>query len=134
VAWLAGLLEGEGYFGMINSRVGGKVYRYPRIGVNMTDRDVVDRVGAMWGIKTFAWQPPPPSKKTQYRVMISGWAAADWMRLLHPWLGIRRQFRITEILAEYDAQEPTQKRRSRSCSEAAAKRSRRADGTFERSA
>jgi len=133
VAWLAGLLEGEGYFGIINSRVGGKTYRYPRIGVNMTDLDVIDRVGTMWGIKTFSWQPPPPSKKRQHRVMISGWAAADWMRRLYPWLGDRRRQRIDRILAEYDAQEPTQKRRSRACSEAAAKRSRRLDGTFEKS-
>jgi hypothetical protein len=29
IAWLAGLLEGEGYFGMVNNRVNGKTYRYP---------------------------------------------------------------------------------------------------------
>lgn len=47
-AWLAGLLEGEGYFGTINSWVSGRCYRYPRIGVNMTDRDVIDRVATLW--------------------------------------------------------------------------------------
>jgi hypothetical protein len=44
IDWLAGLLEGEGYFGTIPSHVGGQTYRYPRVGISMTDRDVIARV------------------------------------------------------------------------------------------
>ena len=40
--WLAGLLEGEGSFLMARNIVAGKVYRYPKITVNMTDRDVIE--------------------------------------------------------------------------------------------
>jgi hypothetical protein len=120
---------------MANSRVGGKVYRYPKVIVNMTDKDVIDHVVAMFGGSTYAMPPARkfPDRKPQWRAQISGWQAADWMRRLYPCLGTRRRARIDEILAEYEAQEPTQVRRSRSCSEAAAKRPRRADGTFGRS-
>jgi hypothetical protein len=130
LAWLAGLLEGEGYFGMIKNHVGGKVYRYPRIGVSMTDKDVIDRVGALWGVKTFILQPAISGRKTQYRVTVSGGSAATWMRDLLPWMGARRSRRITEILAEYDAREPVQVRRARACSKAVAGRPRYEDGTF----
>lgn len=124
MAWLAGLLEGEGYFGMITNRVGGKAYRYPRVGVTMTDEDVVAKVAALFRLKCYKIAPNghPTSKKMQYRAIITGWAAAEWMRRLYPLLGSRRQGQIAQVLAEYDAQEPTQKRRSRSCSEAAAAR------------
>jgi len=125
---------------MTKNHVGGKTYRYPRVGVSMTDKDVIDRVGALWGIKTYALPRYSnegreiPSYKAAYRVMIHGWAAAEWMRLMFPLMGTRRQARITEVLAEWDAREPTQARRSRSCSAAAAKRQRHLDGTFKVSA
>lgn len=121
---------------MISSHVGGKTYRYPRVGVTMTDRDVVARVAELFGLSCYSIPPNghPTSRKMQYRAIITGWAAAEWMRLLYPMLGARRQDQIGRVLAEYDAQEPTQKRRRRSCSEAAARRSRRPDGTFEKSA
>jgi hypothetical protein len=46
VAWLAGLLEGEGYFGLIPNKVKGKTYRYARVGVTMTDEDVIRRAAS----------------------------------------------------------------------------------------
>jgi hypothetical protein len=129
VAWLAGLLEGEGYFGMIRSRVGGKVYRYPRVGVTMTDRDVIDRVAAMFDTKVYAVKPGPQSNLESYRFTLVGTRAAELMVALRPWMGGRRQAKIDATLAEYGAIETTQVRRSRSCSEAAAKR-QRSNGRF----
>ena len=45
VGWLAGLLEGEGYFGLVPNKSGGKTYHYARLGVTMTDSDGVERGG-----------------------------------------------------------------------------------------
>ena len=36
-AWIAGLLEGEGYFGFSKTR------RFPYVSIEMTDRDVIQR-------------------------------------------------------------------------------------------
>jgi hypothetical protein len=135
-AWLAGLLEGEGYFGMIRNRVGGKTYRYPRIGVSMTDRDVIARVATMFGLGTYEIKAPGNShgRLDSYRAWSTGEAGAEWMRSLRSLMGERRRDQIDTVLTEWDAREPAQIRRSRSCREAALKRAHRADGTFERSA
>ena len=128
IAWLAGLLEGEGSFQTINSWVNGKAYRYPKITVNMTDLDVIEHVARLFGTKVYVmpiyvregYAPP----KQQWRATSTGKRAAEWMRKLYPYLGSRRQARIDEVLAEYAALEPTESRRQKACSEAAAGRTR----------
>src|ERR1700752_4091104 len=101
--WLAGLLEGEGTFGTVNSWQGGKCYRYPRISVLMSDEDVISRVSKFWDVKIFAYNPPLPSKKRLYRVTKIGAAAAEIMRILKPLMGIRRQRQIEKALLEYES-------------------------------
>jgi hypothetical protein len=88
LAWLAGLLEGEGYFGTVNNRVAGKVYRYPRVGVNMADSDVIARVASLWSVSVYVMRQSGVSKKTAYRAATTGARAADWMRRLYPFMGI----------------------------------------------
>lgn len=128
--WLAGLLEGEGWFGTTNCHVKGKTYRYPRVGVSMTDRDVIERVAAFWGNKVAVLRPYGVSKKTQYRVMISGKKAAEYMVMLRPHMSKRRQEQIDAVLAEWNSREPTDVSRKKSCQEAAKTRTRTVDGRF----
>jgi hypothetical protein len=132
LAWLAGLLEGEGSFLMYRCHKGGREYRYPKIVVGMTDLDVIEHAASLLGENKV--YPLPPSKqgerKPAFRAHVSGRKAADLMHQLYPLLGQRRRARIDQILTEYEAQEPTQARRRRSCSEMAANRPRHADGTF----
>jgi hypothetical protein len=135
ISWLAGLLEGEGSFWTVKSRAGDKWnaeraydYRYPKIVVNMTDYDVVERAAKMFG--TSVYRMPLVTRngkqnKQQWRAQISGSGAAAWMRILHPWLGQRRQAKINEILEEYARVEfNTESRRQSACKTAAAKRKR----------
>jgi hypothetical protein len=134
VAWLAGILEGEGSFMMIRNRPGGGItrYKYPVVTVNMTDRDVIERVANLFGCKThkISMPKPPPVRKQAWRAIITGSGAADWMRVLLPHMGERRSARIREVLQEWDARTPTHVRRRAACQKAAAKRSRGLDGTF----
>ncbi len=47
--WLAGILEGEGYFHLYNNHASnGKTYQYARICLGMTDKDVIEKVCSMW--------------------------------------------------------------------------------------
>jgi hypothetical protein len=92
-AWLAGLLEGEGYFGMVTNHVGGHFYRYPRVGVSMTDADIVDRVADLWDTSVYEAKPAGVSKKVQYRCVLLGTRAVNWMERLYPFLGERRSCR-----------------------------------------
>lgn len=92
LAWLAGLLEGEGCFSFRNDR------NLPVVEVKMTDLDVVNRVAMLMG-RTVT---PIPAKQDgwlpQYRARIQGDPARDLMRALLPHMGQRRAARIEELL------------------------------------
>lgn len=102
----------------------GKVYRYPKITVNMVDRDVIEHVARLF--ETNVYDIPassiPAGRQLQYRATITGSRAAQLMATLRPWLSVRRAERIDTVLAEYGELESTEVRRRRSCSEAAKKR------------
>lgn len=112
----------------------GKVYLYPKIVVGMTDRDVIERAALLLGgnkVYPIPFEKRGRAKKQQYRAAVSGWKAAALMRQMRPWLGERRGMAVDRLLTEWDARELTEIRRRQSCSEAAAKRKRRSNGTFE---
>ena len=99
VAWLAGLLEGEGSFGIAGHKPNG----YPVIKVEMAARDVIERAAEMLGSSAVrAIVPDHPKWSVTYEAKISGTKAADWMRRLRPLMGSRRGAAIDAALAAYN--------------------------------
>ena len=100
--WLAGLLEGEGSFmaGPPSSP------RMPIISVHMTDQDVIARVGRIFSRKPHSVRQRDPRWQASYLVRVTGSRAVDWMTLLRPLMGERRQAQIDCALACY-APRPT---------------------------
>lgn len=95
IAWLAGIIEGEGCIS-----VGPKIVR---ITVNMTDRDVIERIDQLYpspnGIREFA----DPRYKTKYIWRVGqGEVVREILTLTLPWLGVRRSERAREALAFLD--------------------------------
>ena len=101
VRWLAGLLEGEGCFN----------YRYdrdqPRVTLEMTDRDVVQRVARMFGANVSRRRPRRTMgtgtftvgwTKESFQTAIHGDRAIDLMKIVKPFMGTRRRAKISEIL------------------------------------
>jgi hypothetical protein len=96
IAWLAGLLEGEGCF-----RIHKKS---PGITVNMTDEDVVARAAKVFGY-------PKPDKayiqrtgrKPIWCFSMHGKHAVAWMMTLYTFMGERRRAKIREIIIEWTA-------------------------------
>lgn len=90
--WLAGIFEGEGYFGLEKGR-------RLNTAVMMTDKDVVDRVHDILGFG-IRGERSLPSGKTAYR-----WSSnaqpyvAGLMMTLFPLMGERRQEKIIRCLA-----------------------------------
>lgn len=109
VAWLAGLLEGEGYFGL--RRKGSSIY----IQVSMVDGDVIERAKEVFGcgyIQTYVL----PSGKTCYKLSVLRQEDVRyWMRLLLPYMGERRSARIRDCL-EIRARFPEPRRNWTHCS------------------
>lgn len=100
--WLAGLLEGEGTFGV--QTVDGKPYAYARL--VMTDLDVVERAAALF--PTTGSIVVVPSRKEgwqqSYSVNWSHRKAIDVMWAVLPLMGARRTEKIVDVLAEcYDS-------------------------------
>jgi hypothetical protein len=97
VAWLAGLLEGEGSF-MICDRT--RSVSSPKIVVSMTDRDVIEHVANLFGRAVYT-MPTRQGYKQQWRVQVDGFAAASWMARLRSFMGDRRTAKIDEVLGGY---------------------------------
>lgn len=101
IAWLAGLLEGEGAFFISWKETDG--YRYPafRIAMNLTDEDVLRRAAAIAGVGLVRgpYQQPNSKHKQFWRWYVN---RRDHVYALlvaiHQFMGERRASRIREII------------------------------------
>jgi hypothetical protein len=99
VAWLAGIMEGEACFDWART----KERAYPRIRLEMKDKDIIDRVLHLIGGR--CWIRERPGKKenhaTTYVLAITNKEDVQRvLKLIEPWLGERRKERVTEIVEE----------------------------------
>lgn len=98
VAWLAGLLEGEGTF---TAKAGHG--SWVTISVEMCDRATVARAAAMLGA-TAIWRDAGGSDRgwqPTFIAKISGNRARPWMATIRPLMGQRRQAAIDRALASW---------------------------------
>lgn len=99
--WLAGLLEAEGTF----LRPPPSMPNCPIVCCRMTDRDVVERVAAMFGTRVLSIDKG--RYRTEYAATLKGSRAVTLMSELKPMMGSRRQRAIDSALAAYSP--PTRK-------------------------
>lgn len=98
LAWLSGLLEGEGTF--TTTRADG--HTYPVLALKMCDEDVVERAAAVLGAASVSLRRPKYDRWSDtYAAKISGHHAATWMRTLRPFMGQRRREAIDAALSVY---------------------------------
>lgn len=90
-AWLAGLLEGEGCFGTGSSGS-------PTIWLTMTDQDVVERVATLCMVGFSIRKPGKKDRKPAYSLHVCGEQALAVMRIILPFMGIRRAAKIREVM------------------------------------
>lgn len=89
-AWLAGLLDGEGYFCYQGT---------PWVRLSMTDKDVVERAAAVMDTHChpMAWRKH--RTKQDFRANVCGGRAIYVMNRILPYMGKRRSAKIREVLA-----------------------------------
>ncbi len=95
VAWLAGLVEGEGNIG-INGRS-------LTIRIKMSDHDVILRAAELLGGKVYP-APVAEGRRPQWLTQVKGSIAASWAMTLYPWLGIRRRQQVRDGMAHWRRQ------------------------------
>nr|YP_006666441.1 putative LAGLIDADG homing endonuclease [Trebouxiophyceae sp. MX-AZ01]AFQ93796.1 putative LAGLIDADG homing endonuclease [Trebouxiophyceae sp. MX-AZ01] len=103
IAWLAGLLEGEGYFGL-DAR-SAKRYNVstappsPFLRVAMTDRDIIERVSKLVKKRHFSPTRLTATGKQVYIVHVGDRATlSTLLPRLFPYLGKRRQEAVKSCL------------------------------------
>lgn len=95
IAWVAGILEGEGSFGLTNKR------KAPCIWLGMSDADVIERVRSIVDKSlsiTIIKNSRKPTYKDQYRITLNGSRAIGWMFTIYQFMSIRRKARIRECI------------------------------------
>lgn len=102
IAWLAGLLEGEGCFLL---RKSGGYKGSISIALQMTDRDTVEKAATLMGGKLYGPHGPyGKGKLPTWQVFVFGEAAASWMMTLYSFMSTRRQEKIKELLGIWKTQ------------------------------
>jgi hypothetical protein len=94
IAWLAGLIEGEGCFSRSKRGV-------PEIEIAMTDEDVIRRAAIL--MNSSVQKKHPPSWRTrnwspQWRTRAYGNNAIEIMKLVRPHMGRRRTTKIDSFV------------------------------------
>jgi hypothetical protein len=103
--WLAGYLEGEGYFALEKHVKPYATYFRPLVALNSTDQDIVVYVQCLLHnhyavrVTVSAINPRYPGAKTAYWLKVRDSKAIAIMRDVYPLMGHRRQAKIGEILA-----------------------------------
>jgi hypothetical protein len=97
IAWLTGLLEGEGSFVMSCRAI--------TIALSMTDRDVVERAASLLGGRVYdgSLGRLRGCRKPQFRTYLKGPGAAAWMMTMYAWLGERRRGQVRQALLKWSA-------------------------------
>jgi hypothetical protein len=103
IAWLAGILEGEGYFSFHGDR--GSV-----VGLQMTDADVVKKAYQLAGVGTFRgpYRYGKAINKPIYR-----WRVAKSVEIyalcvaVYPFMGERRRTKIEKLIRLFSINPPT---------------------------
>jgi hypothetical protein len=106
LGWVVGLLEGEGCF-FVNTCGTPKYgpYAYARVTVCMTDRDVLERLQEVTGIGRLEKVRPrkdPKHKPISQWIVCRNQEAIELMVAVYPHMGVRRQAKIREVLAQVE--------------------------------
>lgn len=112
IAWLAGILEGEGHFGYMAYTA--------RVDLWMSDRDVIERAATLLGKKVARRNTMGRKQwKPLYGFTVCGALAIGLMFTIYTLLGSRRRQQIAGALAKWRAPRLSHAERSRISSAAA---------------
>lgn len=106
IAWLAGILEGEGSFSACGPHGGS-----PMITLRMSDRDVVERVAFLLDGNMTGPHQYNLARKPMWSTTRNGAIAVSWMLTLYPLMGERRKVKIRECIERWRAARKMDRRR-----------------------
>jgi hypothetical protein len=107
IAWFAGLYEGEGMVNIESKKL------CPRLHVEMTDRDVIERAARITGGYAYCCKyarrnekrPEGKPLKPVFRLVIDAQRSIGWMMMIYSFLGERRRERIDAAIRYWRGRE-----------------------------
>jgi hypothetical protein len=106
LGWVCGILEGEGCF-FVTTRRTAKYgpYLYARVTVCRTDRDVLEQLQRVTGVgilEKVRERKDPRHKPISQWIVCRNQEAIELMIAVYPHMGVRRQAKIREVLAQVE--------------------------------
>jgi len=101
IAWIAGILEGEACFDWNNFYTRGM--KYPRIRIQMTDEDVIQKLSNLLGGNVYKDVPKNEKHSPAYRL---AWYSRDIVefitRNIYPYMSKRRKAVLDKYIEIFD--------------------------------
>ena len=98
-AYFAGIIDGEGYISYEKSK---KNYSIPCISVEMTDKDVIDKIFNFFGVGSVVFiKPRQDHHLDSWRWRARGKAAVNIFFKIYNYLSARRKDKIDQVLKNY---------------------------------
>jgi hypothetical protein len=91
LAYLAGMIDGDGYITINRSKRGPYVYHGPQIGIAGTRREPHDLAASIWGGSVGCFRPTNPRHRAQFQWTRQGAVAVAAIEALKPYLRIKLQ-------------------------------------------
>ena len=98
-AYFAGIIDGEGYISYEKTK---KNYSIPSVSVEMTDKDVIDRIYKFFGTGSVVYiKPRQKHHLDSWRWRARGKSAVNIYFTIYNYLSDRRKRKIDEVLKNY---------------------------------
>ena len=89
LAYLAGMIDGDGYITINRSERNGKVYHAPQVGIAGTRREPHDLAAGLFGGSVGIYYPRNPAHRPQYQWSRQGASAVEVIRAIQPYLLVK---------------------------------------------
>lgn len=102
LAYLAGMIDGDGYITITRSERRGREYFGAQVGIAGTRREPHDLAASLWGGRVCAYTPKNPAHRVQFQWQRMGAAAVPVIEALQPYLMIKKDHAALALeLAEH---------------------------------
>ena len=110
-AYLAGMIDGDGYITITRSTRGGKDYFGAQVGIAGTRRDPHDLAASLFGGKVSCYQPANPKHRPQFQWQRMGKAALPVIEGILPYLLLKKEhallaLELQELATEASSPDP----------------------------
>lgn len=102
LAYLAGMIDGDGFITITASVRAGKEYFGPQVGIAGTRREPHDLAASLWGGKVSRYEPKNPTHRAQFQWQRVGNSAVAVLEAIFPYLLIKQEHAVLALeLAEH---------------------------------